>query len=130
MGATLSPVPQRKVRDAISPVEDVEDSVIESGIVSESVSASSVIQMFGGVGKFKKVAKEEPIGAVRTFCLSLDFSFNAVYVHASGFCRGDCVMVVIWSGIWSGDAFDPHRHCRCCRTLMWPHVLHLRHLTF
>lgn len=62
--ATLSPVPQRKVRDAISSVEDVEDdndSVIESGIVSESVSASSVIQMFGGVGKFKKVAKEEPI---------------------------------------------------------------------
>jgi len=62
--ATLSPVPQRKVRDAISPVEDVEDdndSVIESGIVSESVSASSVIEMFGGVGKFKKVAKEEPI---------------------------------------------------------------------
>jgi len=62
--ATLSPVPQRKVRDAISSVEDAEDdnnSVIESGIVSESVSASSVIQMFGGVGKFKKVAKEEPI---------------------------------------------------------------------
>jgi len=60
--ATLSPVPQRKIRDAISPVEDVEDdnnSVIESGIVSESVSASSVIQMFGGVGKFKKVVKEE-----------------------------------------------------------------------
>eukprot|EP00092_Neocalanus_flemingeri_P026007 GFUD01028187.1.p1 GENE.GFUD01028187.1~~GFUD01028187.1.p1 ORF type:complete len:1141 (+),score=331.65 GFUD01028187.1:274-3696(+) len=62
--ATLSPVPQRKVRDAISIVEDAEDennSGIESGIVSESVSASSVIQMFGGVGKFKKVAKEEPI---------------------------------------------------------------------
>jgi len=64
--ATLSPVPQRKVRDAISPTEDVEDdndSVIESGIVSESVSASSVIQMFGGVGKFKKVAKEDPVAS-------------------------------------------------------------------
>jgi len=62
--ATLSPVPQRKVRDAISCVEDVEDDnepVVESGIVSESVSASSVIQMFGGVGKFKKVPKEELI---------------------------------------------------------------------
>ena len=31
--------------------ETIED---ESGIVSESVSASSVIQMFGGIGKFKK----------------------------------------------------------------------------
>jgi len=62
--ATLSPVPQRKVRDAISAPEDVNDdndSVIESGIVSESVSASSVIQMFGGIGKFKKVAKEEVV---------------------------------------------------------------------
>jgi len=67
--ATLSPVPQRKVRDAISCVEDAEDdnnSVIESGIVSESVSASSVIQMFGGVGKFRKVAKEEPIVGTST----------------------------------------------------------------
>jgi len=62
--ATLSPVPQRKVRDAISAPEDVDDdndSVIESGIVSESVSASSVIQMFGGIGKFKKVAKEDAV---------------------------------------------------------------------
>merc|ERR1712027_172045 len=62
--ATLSPVPQRKIRDAINAAEDVEDdndSVIESGIVSESVSASSVIQMFGGVGKFKKVVKEDPV---------------------------------------------------------------------
>jgi len=71
--ATLSPVPQRKVRDAISCVEDAEDdnnSVIESGIVSESVSASSVIQMFGGVGKFKIVAKEEPIVATSTDLVS------------------------------------------------------------
>merc|ERR1711970_1362828 len=62
--ATLSPVPQRKVRDAISAPEDVgddNDSVIESGIVSESVSASSVIQMFGGIGKFKKVAKDDTV---------------------------------------------------------------------
>jgi len=64
--ATLSPVPQRKIRDAINAAEDVEDdndSVIESGIVSESVSASSVIQMFGGVGKFKKVVKEDPVAS-------------------------------------------------------------------
>jgi len=62
--ATLSPVPQRKVRDAISAPEDVDDdndSVVESGIVSESVSASSVIQMFGGIGKFKKVAKDDAV---------------------------------------------------------------------
>ena len=33
-------------------VEDEEEE--EGGIISESVSASSVIQMFGGVGRFKK----------------------------------------------------------------------------
>ena len=31
-----------------------EEEEEQSGIVSESVSASSVIQMFGGTGKFKK----------------------------------------------------------------------------
>ena len=31
-----------------------DDAESESGIVSESVSASSVILMFGGTGKFKK----------------------------------------------------------------------------
>ena len=30
------------------------NEIDESGIVSESVSASSVILMFGGTGKFKK----------------------------------------------------------------------------
>ena len=35
-------------------VEDEEEEV--GGIISESVSASSVIQMFGGIGKFKKTA--------------------------------------------------------------------------
>ena len=33
---------------------EVEDAASESGIVSESVSATSVILMFGGTGKFKK----------------------------------------------------------------------------
>ena len=32
----------------------MEEEEEEGGIISESVSASSVIQMFGGVGKFKK----------------------------------------------------------------------------
>ena len=36
--------------------EEVEEEEDEGGIISESVSASSVIQMFGGVGKFKKTA--------------------------------------------------------------------------
>ena len=36
--------------DAENTVEQDE----EPGIISESVSASSVIQMFGGVGRFKK----------------------------------------------------------------------------
>ena len=36
--------------------EDQEQEEEEGGIISESVSASSVIQMFGGVGKFKKTA--------------------------------------------------------------------------
>ena len=41
--------------DAESEVERAESKETEeSGIVSESVSASSVILMFGGTGKFKK----------------------------------------------------------------------------
>ena len=45
--------------DAESEVEKVESTKDreegeQSGIVSESVSASSVILMFGGTGKFKK----------------------------------------------------------------------------
>merc|ERR1712066_34729 len=61
--ATLSPAPARKQRP-IETVESDTESVAdkmenkekeeESGIVSESVSASSVILMFGGTGKFKK----------------------------------------------------------------------------
>ena len=67
--ATLSPAPARRqqqlrnIETVDTDTEDAEDTEPaaaageeESGIVSESVSASSVILMFGGTGRFKKSA--------------------------------------------------------------------------
>ena len=67
--ATLSPAPSRRqqqlrnIETVDTDTEDAEDTEPaaaageeESGIVSESVSASSVILMFGGTGRFKKSA--------------------------------------------------------------------------
>jgi len=57
---TLSPSTTRKIRSNTGNVEDSEEEPEkkeeeeEGGIISQSVSASSVIQMFGGVGRFKK----------------------------------------------------------------------------
>merc|ERR1711976_731751 len=69
--ATLSPAPTRKQRKNIivsecdesdGRDEGQEEIEEESGIVSESVSASSVILMFGGTGKFKKSPSSQVTG--------------------------------------------------------------------
>ena len=69
--ATLSPVPRRKQLGSVAGGEEEDDDddvddddanncAEESGIVSETVSASSVIAMFGGVGKFKRASATPP----------------------------------------------------------------------
>ena len=72
--ATLSPAPARRqqqlrnIETVDTDTEDAEDTEPaaaageeESGIVSESVSASSVILMFGGTGRFKKSAAPQSL---------------------------------------------------------------------
>ena len=81
--ATLSPAPARRqqqlrnIETVDTDTEDAEDTEPaaaageeESGIVSESVSASSVILMFGGTGRFKKsAAPQSPAPAPGRWCI-------------------------------------------------------------
>ena len=54
VGKTFHPDCFRPIETVETDDSEGEDAASESGIVSESVSASSVILMFGGTGNFKK----------------------------------------------------------------------------